>query len=106
MQAIEAARIQYTVGKVPQQDILKAQVSLTALAEHMIRFDHDADLAGARLNTRFPLLHTPTATINLQGIWCERSGRPPADGPIASAYDLHKFFYYQRFAFDSRASNV
>lgn len=50
-QAIEAARIQYTVGKVPQQDMLKAQVALTSLAEHMIRFDHDAGLARARLNT-------------------------------------------------------
>jgi cobalt-zinc-cadmium efflux system outer membrane protein len=50
-QAIEAAHIKYTVGKVPQQDMLKAQVALTALAEHMIRFDHDADLARARLNT-------------------------------------------------------
>jgi cobalt-zinc-cadmium efflux system outer membrane protein len=50
-QAIEAARIQYTVGKVPQQDMLKAQVALTSLAEHMIRFDHDAALAQARLNT-------------------------------------------------------
>jgi outer membrane protein TolC len=50
-QAIEAARIRYTAGKVPQQDILKAQVALTRLAEHMIQFDHDADLARARLNT-------------------------------------------------------
>jgi len=50
-QAIEAARIQYTVGKGPQQDMLKAQVALTSLAEHMIRFDHDAALAQARLNT-------------------------------------------------------
>ena len=50
-QAIEAARIQYTVGKVPQQDMLKAQVALTLLGEHMIRFDHDAALAQARLNT-------------------------------------------------------
>ncbi len=50
-QAIEAARIKYAVGKVTQQDILKAQVTLTALAEHMIRFDQDADLARARLNT-------------------------------------------------------
>jgi outer membrane protein TolC len=49
-QAIEAARIKYAVGKVSQQDILKALVALTALAEHMIRFDHDADLARARLN--------------------------------------------------------
>jgi cobalt-zinc-cadmium efflux system outer membrane protein len=50
-QAIEAARIKYTVGKAPQVDMLKAQVALTSLAEHMIRFDHDADLAQARLNT-------------------------------------------------------
>jgi outer membrane protein TolC len=50
-QAIEAAKIKYEVGKVSQQDILKAQVALTGLAEHMIRFDHDADLARARLNT-------------------------------------------------------
>jgi len=50
-QAIEEARIKYTVGRVPQQDMLKAQVALTALAEHMIRFDHDAALARARLNT-------------------------------------------------------
>ena len=50
-QAIEEARIKYTNGKVPQQDMLKAQVALTQLAEHMIRFDHDADLARAHLNT-------------------------------------------------------
>jgi outer membrane protein TolC len=50
-QAIAEARIKYTVGKTPQQDMLKAQVALTALAEHMIRFDHDTDLARARMNT-------------------------------------------------------
>lgn len=49
-QAIEAARIKYAVGKVSQQDVLKAQVALTALAEHMIRFDRDAGVARARLN--------------------------------------------------------
>lgn len=49
-QAIEAARIKYAVGKVSQQDILKAQVELTALAGHMIRFDRDAGVARARLN--------------------------------------------------------
>ncbi len=50
-QAVEAARIKYTVGKVPQQDILKAQVALTRLAEHLIRFEQDAEVARARLNT-------------------------------------------------------
>jgi cobalt-zinc-cadmium efflux system outer membrane protein len=50
-QAIEAARIRYTVGKVPQQDLLKAQLELTRLAEHMIRFDRDVEVARAQLNT-------------------------------------------------------
>ncbi|HEX7727482.1 MAG TPA: TolC family protein [Terracidiphilus sp.] len=50
-QAIEAARIKYAVGKVSQQDILKAQVKLTGLAEHMIHFDQDEEMARARLNT-------------------------------------------------------
>jgi outer membrane protein TolC len=64
-QAIEAARIKYAVGKVSQQDILKAQVTLTSLAEHMIRFDRDVDLARARLNTL--LGRDPTAALNVHG---------------------------------------
>lgn len=50
-QAIEAARIKYAVGKVPQQDVLKAQLSMTRLEEHIIRFDRDAEVARARMNT-------------------------------------------------------
>lgn len=50
-QAIAAARIRYTVGQVPQQDLLKAQLELTRLAEHMIRFERDTEVARARLNT-------------------------------------------------------
>lgn len=50
-QAIAAARIRYTAGQVPQEDLLKAQLELTRLAEHMIRFDRDAEVACARLNT-------------------------------------------------------
>jgi outer membrane protein TolC len=50
-QAIQAARIKYSVGKIPQMEILKAQVALARLAEHMIRFDKDAEVARARLNT-------------------------------------------------------
>lgn len=64
-QAIEVARIKYTVGKVPQQDILKAQVVLTRLAEHMIQFDQDADLAQARLNTL--LARDPGAPLAVSG---------------------------------------
>jgi cobalt-zinc-cadmium efflux system outer membrane protein len=64
-QAIEAARIKYAVGKVSQQDILKAQIALTALAEHMIRFDRDAGIARAKLNTLMG--RSADAPLNVSG---------------------------------------
>jgi outer membrane protein TolC len=64
-QAVEAAKIKYVVGKVPQQDILKAEVSLTRLAEHLVRFEQDTELARARLNTL--LGRNPTEAINVSG---------------------------------------
>jgi cobalt-zinc-cadmium efflux system outer membrane protein len=64
-QAIEAARIKYTVGKVPQQDVLKAQLAMTRLAEHMIRFERDADVARARVNSL--LGRDPAVPIRVQG---------------------------------------
>ena len=73
-QAIQAARIKYTVGKVSQQDILKAQVSLTALAEHMIRFQHDADLAQARLNTL--LDRDPSTPVRALGRYADPAPLP------------------------------
>jgi cobalt-zinc-cadmium efflux system outer membrane protein len=74
--SIEAARIKYAVGKVSQQDILKAQVTLTGLAEHMIRFDRDADLARARLNTL--LGRNPTAPLNVHGDYAVLVALPAA----------------------------
>lgn len=73
-QAIEAARIKYTNGKVPQQDILKAQVAMTRLAEHMIQFDHDAELAKARLNTL--LRRNPDAPLRVVGEHTELATLP------------------------------
>src|SRR4029078_387002 len=37
-QAVAAARIKYTVGRVPQQDVLKAQIAVTRLADHLVMF--------------------------------------------------------------------
>jgi outer membrane protein TolC len=89
-QAIEAARIKYAVGKVSQQDILKAQVRLTALAEHMIRFDRDADLAKSRLNTL--LGRDPEAPLNVSGEYAAMVALPAAqaleDRALQSRPDL------------------
>jgi outer membrane protein TolC len=74
-QAIEAARIKYTVGKVPQQDVLKAQLAMTRLEEHMIRFDRDAEIARVRMNT---LLGRDAATpIRVQGDFGIGADLPP-----------------------------
>ena len=64
-QAIEAARIKYTVGKVPQQDVLKAQLAMTRLEEHMIRFDRDAEVARNPMNTL--LGRDPSTPIRVEG---------------------------------------
>jgi outer membrane protein TolC len=50
-QALETARVKYTVGRVPQQDVLKAQVALTRLVEHLNSLAEDGDLAAATLNS-------------------------------------------------------
>jgi outer membrane protein TolC len=84
-QAIEAARIKYAVGKVPQQDILKAQVALTQLAEHMIRFDRDAELARARLNTL--LGRDPAAPLHVRGEYAVLAPLP--DEHALEALALH-----------------
>ena len=73
-QGVEAAKIKYAVGKVPQQDILKAEVSLTRLAEHLIHFEQDADLARARLNT----LLGPRSERSHRCSWGARNLRPTA----------------------------
>jgi outer membrane protein, heavy metal efflux system len=74
--AVEAARILYESGKVPQQDMLKAQVALTRLAEHMIRFDQDAELARAELNT--VLGRDPQSPIAVRGEDAVMADLPPA----------------------------
>ena len=82
-QAINAARIKYTVGNVPQQDVLKAQVALTALAEHMIRFGRDAEVARARLNTL--LGRSPDSPIKVRGEHAVLEALPSVESLIAMA---------------------
>jgi outer membrane protein TolC len=64
-QAFEAARIKYSVGKVPQQDVLKAEVALTKLIEHLVMLEQDAALSRATLNTL--LGRSPDTPIEVSG---------------------------------------
>jgi len=82
-QAIGAARIKYTAGNVPQQDVLKAQIALTQLAEHMIHFQRDAEVARTRLNTL--LGRRPESPIEVRGEHAVLAPLPPVDSLIATA---------------------
>lgn len=84
-QAIEATRIKYASGNVPQQDILKAQVALTALAEHMIRFDRDAELACAHLNTLMG--RDPATPISVRGDHAVLAPLPAAQSLVEKALE-------------------
>ena len=75
-QAVAAARIKYTVGKVPQQDVLKAQVAVTKLADHLVMFIQDGDLARARLNTLMG--RDPSAPLEVAGEYRTLASLPPA----------------------------
>ena len=73
-QALESARIRYTVGRVPQQDVLKAQIALTKLVGHLIEFEQAGLLARATLNTLTGRL--PDALLEVVGDY-----RPPSALP-------------------------
>ena len=49
-QALQSATVKYTVGRVPQQDVLKAQIAMTRLADHLVTLDQEEESARAELN--------------------------------------------------------
>jgi outer membrane protein, heavy metal efflux system len=49
-QALQSATVKYTVGRVPQQDVLKAQIAMTRLTDHLIMLDQEEESARADLN--------------------------------------------------------
>jgi outer membrane protein, heavy metal efflux system len=49
-QAISAALAEYTTGKAPQSDVLRAQMALTRLNEHLIELEEERDTARAQLS--------------------------------------------------------
>src|SRR5437899_2767993 len=75
-QAVAAARIKYTVGRVPQQDVLKAQVALTKLADHLAMFLQDGDLARVRLNTLMG--RDPASPLEVTGEYLAAATLPAA----------------------------
>ena len=50
-EAFQSAKVKYTVGRAPQADMLKAQIAVTRLAEHLIAVEQEGQLARATLNS-------------------------------------------------------
>jgi cobalt-zinc-cadmium efflux system outer membrane protein len=66
-QAISAALAEYTAGKAPQSDVLRAQMTLTRLNEHLIELEAERDAARAELSVL--LGHSPDAPIEIAGAY-------------------------------------
>jgi outer membrane protein TolC len=73
-QGIESARIKYVVGRVPQQDVLKAQIALTRLVDHLVMLEQDGTLARVRLNAL--LGRDPAAALDIAGSYAPLAQLP------------------------------
>jgi outer membrane protein TolC len=74
-QSIESARIKYTVGKVAQQDVLKAQLATTKLVEHLVMLEQEGDLTRSTLNTLMG--RDPATPLEVRGEYSRSTALPP-----------------------------
>lgn len=96
-QGLEAARIKYSVGKVPQQDVLKAQVALSKLIEHLVMLEQDAELGRATLNTL--LGRNPESPV-------EVSGQYAIPGELPSVSELEQLALKNRPELAARSAAI
>jgi len=79
-QALAAAMAEYTTGKLPQADVLRAQIAVTRLNEHMIELEQERDSARAQLNAL--LGRRPDQAIDVSGSYA-----PPIPVPSIEALE-------------------
>lgn len=64
-EALAAALAQYTAGTVAEADVLRAQMALTRLSEHLIELEEERDNARAQLNALMG--RRPDETVEIAG---------------------------------------
>lgn len=74
-QGMEAARIKYTVGRVPQQDLLKAQIGVSKLVDHLLKLQQDGRLMRVELNTLVG--RDPAEALEVSGDYAAPAEMPP-----------------------------
>ena len=73
-EALSGALAEYTTGKVPQADVLRAQMAVTRLNEHMIELEQERDSARAQLNAL--LGRRPDEAVEITGRYSEPATVP------------------------------
>jgi outer membrane protein, heavy metal efflux system len=76
-EALSVTLAQYTTGKVPQADVLRAQMALTRLDESEIELDEERDTARAQLNSL--LGRRPDEELEIAGNYAAPSDLPPIE---------------------------
>jgi cobalt-zinc-cadmium efflux system outer membrane protein len=76
-EAVSAALAEYTAGKVAQADVLRAQMALTRLSEHIIELQQEHDAALAQLNQLMG--RSPDGAVEITGTYRIPSASPSLD---------------------------
>ena len=76
-QALSAVLAEYTTGKVPQADVLRAQMALTRLSEHLIELEEERDGSRAQLNVLMG--HSPDEAVEIAGSYQSAGALPPIE---------------------------
>ncbi len=84
-EALSGALAEYTTGKVPQADVLRAQMAVTRLNEHMIELEQERDSTRAQLNAL--LGRRPDDVVEISGTYSEPAAVPPIEALESAAID-------------------
>ena len=76
-EALAAALAQYTTGRVPQADVLRAQMAITRLDEHLIELEQERDAAQAELDTLMG--RQPDEAVEIVGEYAATVEMPPLE---------------------------
>jgi outer membrane protein, heavy metal efflux system len=84
-EALAGVLAEYTTGKVPQTDVLRAQMAVTRLNEHMIELEQDRDSGRAQLNAL--LGRRPDEDIEIGGTYAVAAHVPSIENLEQAAID-------------------
>jgi outer membrane protein TolC len=76
-EALSAALAEYTTGKVSQADVLRAQMALTRLNEHLVELEEERDTARAQLNSLMG--RSPEEPVEIAGTYRSPAAIPSVD---------------------------